>query len=175
MNRILTLICFLISLSSTAQSISLYTLNIGGGSFKSNNIQVDWSVAEGASVKAFTEAGGLLVKSGILQPFTLKNEVAVFNGSSNWLATEIVSYPVPTQNTLQIDIKVAESGRMNLQFMDGNGKIFITRSFDYNKTNGLQRFDLSGLPSGTYYLNATLSHPLISVTKRTGTFKIIKQ
>ena len=85
------------------------------------------------------------------------------------------AYKSAVQYILNIDLKIPESGRVNLQFMDGNGKVFIARSFDYNKTNGLQRFDLSALPSGTYYLNATLSHPFISVTKRTGTFKIIKQ
>ena len=175
MNRILPLILCFITFYSTAQSISLSTLNIGGGSKTLNNIQVDWSIAEGAAIQTFTGAGGLMVKSGILQPFTLISDIAIFNGSTNWLAGEILSYPVPTQNFLNIDLKIPESGRVNLQFIDGNGKIFIARSFDYNKTNGLQRFDLSALPSGTYYLNATLSHPFISVTKRTGTFKIIKQ
>jgi len=175
MNRILPFILCFITFYSTAQSFSLSTLNIGGGTFKSNNIQIDWSVAEGASVQTFTGTGGLVVKTGILQPFTLKSDFVPYNGSTNWLVGEILSYPVPTQNILQVDIKIAESGSMNLRLIEASGKVFTVRSFYYNKTNGAQRFDLSALPSGNYYLEATLSQPLISVTKRTGTFKLIKQ
>ena len=162
--------------TSNAQSVSLSTLNIGGGTIKLNNgLQVDWSIGEGTSVQSFTGTNGLLVNAGILQPFTINADFLVYNGSTNWLAGELVSYPVPTQNILQVDIKIPESGRIDLRLMDGSGKTFIVRSFEYNKTNGSQRFDLSALPSGNYYIEATLSHPYISVTTRRGVFKLIKQ
>lgn len=176
MNKILTLIFFLNSLSSTAQSISLSTLNIGGGTSKLNNgVQVDWSIAEGASIQSFTGTNGLFLQTGILQPFTINGDIVLYNGSTNWSFGEISNSPNPTPGILNILIKIAESGTISLKLIDGNGKIFIVKSFYYNKTNGAYQFNLSALPSGNYYLNATLSHPFISVIKRTGTFKIIKQ
>lgn len=174
MNRILPFVFCFIALSSTAQSINPLTFQIGGGTYKSNSTEVDWSIAEGSSVQTFTGLGGVLVTSGILQPYTLKNEFVGYNGSTNWLATEIVAYPIPTRNILLVDFKIAESGRINLQLIDNLGIIHFAKSFDYTKTNGAQRIDLTLLPSGTYYLNAILSIPNLSITKRAGAFKIIK-
>lgn len=116
----------------------------------------------------------LLVSSGILQPYTLQNEIFTISASTNWLATEIIGYPVPTQNTLLVDIKIAESGRMNLQLMSGFGKVLFSRTFDYSITNGAQQIDLSAFPPGMYYLNATLSIPPAYIKIRSGSFKVIK-
>jgi hypothetical protein len=116
-----------------------------------------------------------MVQTGILQPFTINSDFLPYNGSTNWLFGEITNSPNPTPDILRISIKIAESGTISLKLIDALGKIHMIKTFYYNKTNGAHRFDLSALPSGTYYLNATLSHPFISVTKRTGTFKIIKQ
>jgi hypothetical protein len=174
----LRLICFFCILThfTEAQGISLSTLNTGGGGIKLNSgIQIDWSVGEGSSVQTFLGSSGIALKSGILQPFTSSADLLAFSGNTKWLVGEIISYPVPFQHVLQVDIKIPESGKIDLRVMDGNGRTFTSRSFGYNKTNGAQKFDLSALPSGTYYLEAILSHPAISVVQRKGTFKLIKQ
>lgn len=174
MQRLLFLVFCFVTISSTAQGVYPFTLNNGGGSYKSNSFQVDWSIAESASVQTFIGKGELLLSSGILQPYTLQNEVFVPNGSTNWLSSEIVGYPIPTQSTLLVDIKIAESGRMNLQLMGSFGKVLFSRTFDYSRINGAQKIDLTAFPPGIYYLNATLSAPSSSVIIRAGSFKIIK-
>ena len=174
MQRSLFLFFCFVTTAGTAQSVYPLTLNIGGGSYRSNTLQVDWSIAESASVQTFKGTGELLVSSGVLQPYTLNNEILVNNGSINWLPNEFFAYPVPTRSILLIDIKIAESGRMNLQLLDGFGQIHFNRTFDYYRTNGAQRIDLTALSPGVYYLNATLAIPNLSITRRAGAFKIIK-
>ncbi len=156
-----------------SQSINLSTVNIGGGSASRGYYQIDWSIGEGASIATFQNAGNLIVTSGVLQPFTEKigtTDLAIVS----WAKDEIVVYPVPTPNILEVNFKITALGKITMQLLDQSGRVILTKKIDYVRTNGIQKMDLTAFSSGMYYLNIILSAPGNHSVIRKGTFKVQK-
>lgn len=157
----------------SAQSITSYTLNMGGGAAKAGYYQFEWSIGEGASVNTFSNNSTLMVTSGVLQPFTglvAGNNVV----SAAWAKDEIAVFPVPTHATLEIDLKLATTGKLSLQVFNASGNLLLTKLIDYDQTNSIQKLDLSALPAGMYFLNVLLNASNDNRVIRNGAFKIQK-
>ena len=52
--------------SLSAQSVSLTTLNVGGGTHNKGAYYFDWSIGEGISIETFQSNRNLIVTSGVL-------------------------------------------------------------------------------------------------------------
>jgi hypothetical protein len=168
------LILLLIASSKlSAQSITPYTLNIGGGVAGSGYYLFEWSLGEGSSVNAFNNNSTLIVTSGILQPFTgvAPNDHFV---TAAWAKDEIAVFPVPTHAILEIDLKLATSGKLTLQIFSAGGAQVLTKVIDYNQVNSIQKLDLSALPAGMYFMNVTLTASTGDKVIRKSAFKIQK-
>ena len=173
-----TRIClFIFSLSSTitvsAQSIAPFTLNIGGGTYLGVSNQFDWSIGEGSSIGYFAGSRNLFVTSGVLQPFTEAGAVLVFTVSP-WAKEELLVFPVPTPDILEVDIKIAERGLITMNLFDQLGQMILTRQFYFDGVNNRQKIDLTRMVAGVYYLNVTMGGAVSDHLIRKGSFKIVK-
>lgn len=157
----------------SAQSITSYTLNIGGGSAGSGYYRFEWSLGEGSSVNAFNNNSTLIVTSGILQPFTGTAPENNFITAA-WAKDEIAVFPVPTHAILEIDLKLAATGKLTLQVFSVGGGQVLTKVIDYNQINSIQKLDLSALPAGMYFMNVTLTASADNKVIRKSAFKIQK-
>jgi Secretion system C-terminal sorting domain len=157
----------------SAQSITPYTLNIGGGTAASGYYLFEWSLGEGSSINAFNNNSTLIVTSGILQPFT---GAAASNNfvTAAWAKDEIAVFPVPTHAILEIDLKLAVSGKLTLQIFSVGGSQVLTKIIDYYQSNSIQKLDLSALPAGMYFMNVTLNASTGNMVIRKSAFKIQK-
>lgn len=173
--KVKNLLILLLTICSklSAQSITSHTLNIGGGTAISGYYLYEWSLGEGASVNAFSNNSTLVVTSGILQPFT---GVAPDNNlvTAAWARDEIAVFPVPTHAILEIDLKLAATGKLTLQVFSVGGGQVLTKIIDYNQINSIQKLDLSALPAGMYFMNVTLSASTDNRIIRKSAFKIQK-
>lgn len=169
------LLILLLTTSSklSAQSITSHTLNIGGGTVGSGYYLFEWSLGEGSSVSSFNNNSTLIVTTGILQPFTgmapNNNQVTVA-----WAKDEIAVFPVPTHAILEIDLKLAATGKLTLQVFSVGGGQVLSKTIDYNQINSIQKLDLSALPAGMYFMNVTLSASTDNRIIRKSAFKIQK-
>jgi hypothetical protein len=157
----------------SAQSITPYTLNMGGGTATSGYYLFEWSLGEGSSVNSFNNNSTLIVTSGILQPFT---GAAANNNwvTAAWATNEIAVFPVPTHAILEIDVKLAATGKLMLQIFSVGGGQVLTKIIDYYQTNSIQKLDLSALPAGMYFMNVTLTKSTDNMVIRKSAFKIQK-
>lgn len=69
---------------------------------------------------------------------------------------------------------------MELQLTDAMGRVINTRKFIYHCCDRIERYDISNLTNGTYFINARFyqkEHSLFQqllLQKREGTFRVIK-
>lgn len=155
-----------------AQEVNPSTINIGGGYYEGGYYQFEWSIGEGVSIDSFTIAPNYLVTTGVLEPFT---GIAInTNDTKKWLDPEIALFPIPTHRMLEVDIKVTESGKVNMQVYDQRGRLVLTKLIDYYQTNQIHQLDLSNLSAGMYFLNITLTKNQAEGVIRSGSFKIQK-
>lgn len=154
-----------------AQSIAPATVNSSGSSASFSNYRFEWSVGEGASV-ATVANGNIVVSTGILQPF-VTNQPANNNGSA-WLPEEIKVYPVPTKDFIEINLLHRLIGKSKLELYDAQGKKVMEKAFQYNGSGRIEKWDLSKLAAGSYFLSVIQLSPVTGRPVKTGAFKIQK-
>jgi hypothetical protein len=142
----------------TAQSIKPFVFNVAGGYYNDPNsyYRFDWSIGEATLIDAFTSPNGnWMLTQGLLQPFT--DSVGKSNLSLLFGAEEFRLFPNPTPGKFELDFFVRETGYMEIQLTDGNGKVLEKREYQYGDCCRIQFFDLSRYPTGTYFVVARLS------------------
>lgn len=179
-----TILAFVLLFATQAfsQTISPFTLNVGGGSKAIQpNFIVDWSIGESTSVDTYllnAPSRGLnlgrywYVTSGVLQPFD-NTHIIVTPLVPYWTAYEIRFYPVPTSNIVTIDLRTVTTGKISIQLLDMNSKMLELKEFYYTSSNGKYTWDLSRQSSGVYFLKVVLTSAQGKILKQ-GTFKIEK-
>ena len=65
-------------------------------------------------------------------------------------------FPMPTRRMLEVDVKIAASGRLTMTLLNLQGKPIMTKTVEYFQTNQIQHLDLGNLTPGIYLLNVTL-------------------
>jgi hypothetical protein len=163
----LILVCFI----SKAQTITPSTINISGHSASFDNYQFEWSVGESASIIT-TSNGNLIVSTGVLQSF-------VANSHSNtavitWLPYEIKVYPNPTKDFIEINILHNLKGTEKLVLYDVNGRKLMEKQFEYSGSGRIEKWDLSKLAAGSYFLNIIQVNSASGIVIKNGSFKIQK-
>ena len=159
---------FLISIQliGFSQSITPYTLNMGGG--YSNSLE--WSFGESVSVSNFI-LPGLELNTGVLQPTAnLITSISDFPGQ--YFSKQIRIGPNPVLSVLYLDIELMESGIISYDFFDlaGIERMHYEAGFVFG--NYSQKIDLEKFPSGTYFIR--LLYRPNNKEPQTAIFKLIK-
>jgi hypothetical protein len=167
----LTVSIFL-SLGAYSQSVTPATLNATGGTNFFTFYRFEWSFGESMAISTMdASSSNLIVTNGVLQPGT--HNPATINNTPEWDRDEIRILPNPTQNKLEIDFFSKQQGKVTLNLFDASGRYLAQRQFDYFGTGRIEIWNLDRYPSGTYFLNISLSPTGTSVAKK-GTYKVIK-
>lgn len=152
------LLLTIVAFQSRGQTIRPFILNSAGGVYNDPNAyyRFDWSVGEMTLVNTMAPSdSSLLFTNGLLQPLT------EFIGNSHlsllFAPGEYRLFPNPTSGRFELDFFIRETGFMQLQLTDNNGKVLEKREFDYNNCCRIHYFDLTRYPSGTYFVVARLS------------------
>ena len=118
--NIILLLTFFIASKTSAQSMSLYTLNNGGGF---NNIG-EWSIGESVSVANFI-SNGFTLNTGVLQP-TSTTLTGINELGSSVFGDQITIGPNPTFNLIHVKAIFNEPGNISFQLIDSKLNI-LTR------------------------------------------------
>ena len=164
-----------------SQSIAPFAFNASGGSFDnpSSYTRYEWSFGELVLTDTYTSTGNnLILTNGLLQPCTDKipGEYTVFFFTKN----EWKIFPNITTGAFELDFFLTSPGLMQLQLTDAMGKVLNTRKFNYHCCDRIERYDISNLADGVYFINATytIDTQLPASERmrinRQGTFKVIK-
>jgi hypothetical protein len=163
---ILFFLLFLSTSFLSAQSITPYALNNGGGYSSS----MEWNIGESVSIANFI-ASGYSLNTGGLQPMTtivtFINEYgpAVFG-------TQIVIGPNPTNNLLRIKARFNEIGSLSFQLIDSKSSIILTQEAGMIYSSYEKDILMENYPSGVFYMKIFFRS--ITGNLKTGVYKVIK-
>ena len=135
----------LIVLFAAGQNAFTRKVNITGLSTTVENYRLDCCVGE-SSTNSTMFKGDLLLTNGLLQ-YSVENQPEA-NLVPNFLAGEIIIYPNPVKNILNINILHANTGKHQLELLDVAGAKIKEVQLVYNGLGALQKWNLSGLPGG---------------------------
>ncbi len=176
----LTSMALLFCIRGQGQSISPFALNASGGSFdnSSSYTRYEWSFGELVLTDTYTALGGnLILTQGILQPCTDRVdkdlEILLF-GINEWKI-----FPNVTTGPFELDFFLNIPGQMELQLTDAMGRVLNTRSFQYHCCDRIERYNISNMPNGVYFINARFTPERGNIAeafrvRREGTFKVVK-
>lgn len=167
MHRGILFFLLLISTSFlSAQSITPYALNNGGG----YSTSMEWNIGESVSIANFI-ASGYSLNTGGLQPMTtivtFINEYgpAVFG-------TQITIGPNPTSNLLHIKARFNEIGNLSFQLIDSKSSIIHTQEVGMIYSSYEKDILMEKYPSGVFYIKIIFKS--IAGNLKTGVYKVIK-
>ena len=160
---------FLISLSTSflsAQSITPYALNNGGGYSSS----MEWNIGESVSIANFI-ASGYSLNTGMLQPLT-SIVTAINEYGPAVFGTQITIGPNPTTNLLHIKTRFNQTGSLSYQLIDAKSTIVFTQEVGAIFSSYDKDILMENYPSGVFYMKIYFK-PITGIAK-TGIYKIIK-
>lgn len=169
--RTLTVFVLVIMGSSVfAQTNTPDVINSTGGSYKKGYYIIDWSVGELALVNTM-ESSGYIVTNGFIQPFT--HDPNLTDNNFVFGEDEIRILPNPTRNTLEVDFRTKQQGRVSMILVDVAGHTLYTKEINSHGYGYIQKIDMAAYRQGTYFLQIKLN-PNAGFTRKTGAYKIIK-
>lgn len=154
----LSVCILLISSVAFTQRFTPTVFNAGGGSYNDPYSYVryfEWSIGELALINTDSSAdGSVVVYQGVLQPCTEKpgNTPA----SVDFEAGDFKLFPDPTTGKFEIDFFVRDNGTLYLELTNVLGQVLERRSKHYYGCCLVEHYDISHLPSGVYFVVATL-------------------
>jgi hypothetical protein len=164
--NIIILLIFFLEIKISAQSISLFTFNNGGG-YSSTS---EWSIGESVSIANFT-INGYILTTGVLQPLT-----ALSTGINEYgplvFGHQITIGPNPTSNLLRIKTVFNEPGNLSFQILDSKSALVINQDAGIIFSTYNKELMLNDLPSGVFYVRVYFK-PMSGKIK-IGVYKIIK-
>ena len=158
-------------MASFAQTAAPYAVNIAGNQVSTGNYAFEWSVGESAAITTMDNSN-LLVTNGLLQ-YNVENQPET-NIVASFLPDEIRVYPNPVNNILDINILHANKGKHQIELLDGKGNKVKAMQLNYFGMGALENWDLSGLPTGQYFLNIRQTDAVTGRLVKKGAFKILK-
>ena len=173
------LVFVLLSTFSQAQRITPAVFNATGGTYVNADsyYQFEWSIGELSIIDPMaTPDSSVFVMHGVLQPCT--DNVTKPPLFLTFEPDEIKIFPNPTSGRFEVDFFVRQTGRMEIQLTDVNGRVLVKRGYAYNGCCRIERFDLTPYQNGVYFVIATLYPDVIrsdgsNVVRHSG-FRIIK-
>lgn len=152
--------------NSVTQTGSMLTANQASASYQWINCDTNSSIS-GATFQSYmpTVSGNYAVEitSGTC---TEVSDCFVFDtlGLDDFLATQIKVFPNPVKTILNVEISDNTSENIAFDLFDVSGKLVVQKSITKQEIS----LDMKNLPSGIYFLK-------VSSSKKTGTYKIVKQ
>ena len=160
------LFLFVIQESGTAQSITPYILNNGGGS----TINMEWSMGEGVSISSFL-SGGLALNTGVLQPMT--NLVTGINEYGPAVfGNQISISPNPATNVLHFKARFNQVGTLSLQLIDSKSTLVYTQEAGTILSSFEKDVLIETFPPGVFYMRVYFKPN--NGLAQTGIYKIVK-
>ena len=173
LTTVLSILFFLNTNACLAQLASPGTVNVSGESAAIGNYRFEWSLGESVAITTMSNSNSnLLVTNGFLQ-FNVQNQPAA-NLVISFLSDEIRVYPNPVKNILEINILHANKGKHQIELLDGKGGKIKEVQLVYDGMGALEKWNLSGLPTGQYILNIRQMHPVNGRVVKKRAFKILK-
>ena len=167
MHRVFLFFLLLLSTSIlSAQSITPYTINNGGGYSSS----MEWSIGESVSIANFI-ASGYSLNTGVLQPMT-SIVTAINEYGPSVFGTQITIGPNPTSNLLHIKARFNQVGSLSFQLIDAKSTIVFTQEVGTIFSNYYKDILMENYPSGVFYMKIYFKS--ITGKTKTGIYKIIK-
>lgn len=168
---IIVLLVIFLTKSSFSQSITPFTVNIGGFTGQTNGYSLTVSTGETISITNFTNANGISLNSGFLQ-----NNPPLVTGiediASKIATNEITITPNPTTSITNLVANFSTSGQVQYQIMDATSQL-LYRSAAINISNSNQnKIEMSAYPAGTYYIQVVFKPN--TGNPKTGIYKIVK-
>ena len=164
--NIMLLFTFFIASKTSAQSMTLYTFNNGGGF----NNTIEWSIGESVSIANF-KSNGFALNTGVLQPTS--STLTGFNElGSSVFGDQITIGPNPTFNLIHIKATFNEPGNISFQLIDSKSASVLNQQPITIYKSYEKDFVLEKLPSGIFYMKVYFK-PTNGKAK-TGVYKIIK-
>ena len=171
LTTVLSILFFLNTNACLAQLASPGTVNVSGESAAIGNYRFEWSLGESVAITTMINSN-LLVTNGFLQ-FNVQNQ-PVANLVNSFLPDEIRVYPNPVQNILDINILHANRGKHQIELLDANGLKVKEVQLDYTGMGAIEKWNLSGLTAGQYFLNIRQMDAVTGRLVKSGAFKILK-
>jgi len=158
-----------LQLFAKGQSVSASVLNSAGNNYSQGNYSLEWSVGELAIVEPMKSIDGLvIISNGFLQPgIPSTNPISQFSGD------ELKILPNPTYNKIEINLSTSQLGVLTMLVYDTKGKLVKTAKCASYGVPIVEKIDLTGVASGTYFLKIDLT-PSIGFIQKTGSYKIVK-
>lgn len=174
------LVFVMLSHFSMAQHVTPFVFNSTGGSYENADsyYKFEWSIGELSLIDPMANSdSSLTVMHGVLQPCTDKI------GKSPFIVyfepDEFKVFPNPTKGRFELDFFVRQSGRMEIQLTDVNGKVLQRKGYAYDGCCRIEYFDLTPYQNGVYFVIATLypdtnrAGDNLNVVRHSG-FKVVK-
>ena len=117
------------------------------------------------------ENSGYIVTNGFIQPFT--HDPAIIDNNFVFGEDEIRILPNPTRNTLEVDVRTKQQGRVYMILVNVAGQTLYTKEFTSHGYGYIQKIDMTAYRQGTYFLRIKLN-PMAGFSRKTGAYKIIK-
>jgi len=170
----ITAYCFLLLLLATSnvtgQHISPNIVDAAGKTSTVGNFSLAWSVGESSAITTM-ENSHLILTNGLLQQYSKINSDYKLVGSFS--SGDLTIYPNPVISILNINILYPDNGNYRLELLDVIGQKIREMEFYNSGTVITKKWNLSGLPAGSYLLNIRLTSPTGSLMKK-GAYKIFK-
>ena len=169
---IITLILFMCyGVQSKAQSITPFTINIGGFDATQGGYSLTISTGETISITDFKSPNGVGLSSGFLQ-----NNPPLVTGieelNTPFGPNEIKITPNPVETKTQLSVAIPGGGQLQYQVFDIGSKL-LYRSQTFTIYGYIQNpLDFSNYPTGQYYVQVVFK-PVTGKVK-SGIYKIIK-
>jgi len=153
MFRVLTVFLLFTFLSTSAQSISPLTINVGGYASKS----LDFSIGESSSIAYFQNTNQINLSTGFIQSFT-----PLVTGIVNRVfeeGEEFVLFPNPATDFVQLKGALSKPGFVEFHLIDLQGRILDTFPATYYFNYLEKEINISHLQGGTYFIRLIYSSP----------------
>ena len=151
MSRVLTVLFLFLFLSSSAQSISPITINVGGTATKS----LDYSIGESSSIAYFQTTNQFSLSSGFIQSYT-----PLVTGIVNRVfeaGEEFVLSPNPATEYVRLKGALSKPGFFEFHLIDQQGRILDTYPATYYINYLEKEINTSHLQGGTYFIRLIYS------------------
>ena len=166
MFRLLTFLVLFCCFSASAQSISPFTINVGGAI----NSNLNYSIGETASIAYFQSSNQLSLSSGFIQSFT-----PLLTGIVNRVFEEgekMVLAPNPATDYVRLKGGLSKPGFIEFHLIDLQGRILDTYPTTYYINYVDKEINTTQLQGGTYFIRLIYSSS--DGIKQALSFKFIK-
>jgi hypothetical protein len=151
MFRLLTFLVLFSCFSTSAQSISPFTINVGGVI----NSNLNYSIGESASIAYFQSSNQLTLSSGFIQSFT-----PLVTGIVNRVfetGEGLALFPNPATDYVRLKGVLSKPGFGEFHLIDQQGRILETYPSTYYINYLEKEINISHLQGGTYFIRMIYS------------------